>query len=245
MIADRRQDAGSRRAAADHPPGVRLRHGLLGQHRRIVAGAGAKQPAFAVFGDAGSIDGIPTETVRDLRDRALIATLTYSFARITRGAAHARIFGRKKNFPSGNVGGSVSMIRPDGSQPDPKGYTNGALDGPWGIAIDGDDNVWVGNSPGFGTVLLAGDDPKGRPPGTKTGDLIHNFTLGTIPLVTSAVIDPAGNVWVASNWLDLGVVETDSRVSRTSTWGGGNGVTVIYGVAAPVKTPLMGQVQAA
>ena len=151
----------------------------------------------------------------------------------------------KKNFPSGNVGGTVSMIRPDGSQPDPKGYTNGALDGPWGIAIDGDDNVWVGNSPGFGTVLLAGDDPKGRPPGTKTGDLIHNFTLGTIPLVTSAVIDPAGNVWVASNWLDLGVVETDSRVSRTSTWGGGNGVTVIYGVAAPVKTPLMGQVQAA
>ena len=31
------------------------------------------------------INGIPTETVRDLRDRALIATLTYSFARI--GAA--------------------------------------------------------------------------------------------------------------------------------------------------------------
>ena len=28
---------------------------------------------------------IPTDTVRDLRDRALIATLTYSFARI--GAA--------------------------------------------------------------------------------------------------------------------------------------------------------------
>jgi len=37
--------------------------------------------------DAGKwrklIDSIPTETVRDLRDRALIATLTYSFARIT------------------------------------------------------------------------------------------------------------------------------------------------------------------
>ena len=28
------------------------------------------------------IDSIPAETVRDLRDRALIATLTYSFARI-------------------------------------------------------------------------------------------------------------------------------------------------------------------
>ena len=29
------------------------------------------------------LDSIPTETVRDLRDRALIATLTYSFARIS------------------------------------------------------------------------------------------------------------------------------------------------------------------
>src|SRR5580698_2969679 len=31
------------------------------------------------------IDAIPTDTVRDLRGRALIATLTYSFARITAG----------------------------------------------------------------------------------------------------------------------------------------------------------------
>src|SRR5277367_1646022 len=31
------------------------------------------------------IDAIPTDTARDLRDRALIATLTYSFARV--GAA--------------------------------------------------------------------------------------------------------------------------------------------------------------
>ena len=28
------------------------------------------------------LESIPTETLRDLRDRALIATLTYSFARI-------------------------------------------------------------------------------------------------------------------------------------------------------------------
>ena len=32
---------------------------------------------------ASFIDSIPTKTVRDLRDRALIATLSYSFARIT------------------------------------------------------------------------------------------------------------------------------------------------------------------
>ncbi len=34
------------------------------------------------------IDSIPTETVRDLRDRALIATLTYSFARISAALKH-------------------------------------------------------------------------------------------------------------------------------------------------------------
>jgi hypothetical protein len=28
-----------------------------------------------------------------------------------------------------------------------------------------------------------------------------------------------------------------------STWGGGSGLTVIYGVAAPVKPPRIGQVQ--
>jgi len=32
-------------------------------------------------------------------------------------------------------------------------------------------------------------------------------------------------------------------IRRTSTWGGGSGVTFIYGVAAPLKTPLLGQVR--
>jgi integrase len=35
------------------------------------------------IGKTPVLDAIPTDTVRDLRDRALIATLTYSFARIT------------------------------------------------------------------------------------------------------------------------------------------------------------------
>src|SRR6202161_456309 len=42
-----------------------------------------KTPVLDAAGWRKLIDSIPTETVRDLRDRALIATLTYSFARIT------------------------------------------------------------------------------------------------------------------------------------------------------------------
>jgi integrase len=42
----------------------------------------AKTPVLDAAEWRRLIDSIPTETVRDLRDRALIATLTYSFARI-------------------------------------------------------------------------------------------------------------------------------------------------------------------
>jgi hypothetical protein len=35
------------------------------------------------------------------------------------------------------------MIRPDGTQLDPKGFTGGeAVDLPWGVNIDGNDDVW-------------------------------------------------------------------------------------------------------
>ncbi len=46
-----------------------------------------------------------------------------------------------------------------------------------------------------------------------------------------------------SNWNAIEPVVADNPVSRTSTWGGGSGLTIIYGVAAPVKTPLLGQVR--
>ena len=42
-----------------------------------------KPPVLDASEARALLDAIPTETVRDLRDRALIATLTYSFARIT------------------------------------------------------------------------------------------------------------------------------------------------------------------
>jgi hypothetical protein len=50
--------------------------------------------------------------------------------------------------------------------------------------------------------------------------------------------DPAGNV--SNNWNDLEAANAENPIPRTSTWGAGSGVTVIYGVPGPVKTPLMG-----
>ena len=139
--------------------------------------------------------------------------------------------------------GAVNMIRPDGTQPAPMGYTGEAINIPWGLNIDGNDDVWVGNMWARSVTLLAGDNTKGHPPGTKTGDVIHMFQSGSIQMVTDASIDAAGDVWAANNWNLLEAAAGPDPSYPTSTWGGGSGFTVIYGVAAPVKPPRIGKVQ--
>ncbi len=142
--------------------------------------------------------------------------------------------------------GIVSMIKPDGTMPFPAGFSGGgAVDVPWGINIDGNDDVWIGNfSPrGRSVAYLAGENTKGHPPGTKTGDVIYVFKGGTIQMLTDVSIDAAGNVWAANNWNDPKAATDPNPYRPTSTWGGGSGLTVIYGVAAPVKPPRMGPVK--
>ena len=140
--------------------------------------------------------------------------------------------------------GAVNMIRPDGTQPAPMGFTDEALNIPWGLNVDGNDDVWVGNMFSRNVTLMAGDNTKGHPAGTKTGDIIHVFQSGSIQMITDASIDPAGNVWAANNWNSLEAAAKPNPSLPTSTWGGGSGFTVIYGVAAPVKPPTrIGKVQ--
>lgn len=137
--------------------------------------------------------------------------------------------------------GIVSMFRPDGTQPTPRGYGGGTIRIPWGLNIDGNGDVWVASGIAGSVYLLAGDDTKGHPPGTKTGELIHTFTGGSIqPILTDVNIDPAGNVWIANNWFNGDAATAWDPPYNISTWGGGMGITVIYGVAGPVKPPRIG-----
>lgn len=143
--------------------------------------------------------------------------------------------------------GVAHMIRPDGSQLDPLGFTGGgAVDVPWGVNVDGNDDVWIGNlgPRNNGVVFMAGAEAKGHSAGTKPGDVIHVFRSGSIQMLTDVNIDPAGDVWAANNWNDPRAAVMPNPLSRTSTWGGGSGLTVIYGAAAPVKPPRMGRVRA-
>jgi hypothetical protein len=51
---------------------------------------------------------------------------------------------------------------------------------PCGLSIDGQDDVWFGNFYGRGVILMAGENTKVHPAGTKTSDVIHQFQSSSI-----------------------------------------------------------------
>lgn len=139
-------------------------------------------------------------------------------------------------------GGDVSLVRPDGTV---VGTFDGgkSIDSPWGIAVDGNDNVWVANGGGHSITLLCGARPGNCPPGTKTGDAISpasGYIGGLQAAITDVVIDPAGNVWVANNWENPHQGLTRVPDPTQATRFGGNGTVVFFGLAKPVRTPLIG-----
>ena len=144
----------------------------------------------------------------------------------------------------GHEGGSVTLLRPDGSEYPGSPFTGGGLPGPWAATIDGNDNVWISNFAGAHSpiVELCGARTENCPPGFKTGDQISppgGYVGGGLQMQTDLAIDPAGNVWVMNNWQDIdscfGVPD-----EVLSTRCGGQGVTIFYGMAKPVRAPQIG-----
>jgi hypothetical protein len=147
----------------------------------------------------------------------------------------------------GSDGGSVTLLRPDGSEYPGSPFTGGGLPGPWAATIDGNDNVWVSNFAGAQSpiVQLCGVRTENCPPGMKTGDQISpsgGYVGGGLQMQTDLAIDPAGNVWVMNNWQDIASC-FGKPPEELSTRCGGQGVTVFYGVAKPVRAPQIGPVR--
>jgi streptogramin lyase len=101
-------------------------------------------------------------------------------------------------------------------------YHDGGIEIPWGIGVDGNDDVWVAS---FGGQLVSQFDGE-------TGLPIapHGYFSDGLVRITGVSIDPSGNVWLTNNWL-LDPVQTNP---------GGDGLVVFIGLAGPVKTPLYG-----
>ena len=89
---------------------------------------------------------------------------------------------------------------------------------------------------------LCGARTETCPPGMKLGDPISppgGYVGGDMQMLTDIAIDPAGDVWVANNWQDADRC-FGKPPEATSTHCGGNGLTVLYGMAKPVRVPLIG-----
>ncbi len=143
--------------------------------------------------------------------------------------------------------GSVVLLRPDGTPYPGSPFTGGGLPGPWAVAVDGNDNIWVSNfaMPNSPIVQLCGVRTETCPPGFKTGDQISppgGYVGGGLQMQTDIAVDPAGNVWAINNWQDIdSCVGTPSEALSTRC--GGQGVVVFYGMARPVRSPQIGPAQ--
>ena len=143
--------------------------------------------------------------------------------------------------------GNVSALRPDGTPlPGSQFNPTGSIWGAWAISIDGNDHVWISNfAPDGGITELCGARTETCPAGMKTGDAISppgGYKGGGMQMLVDVSIDPAGNAWVSNNWQDPMSCygKPDESVSTRC---GGQGMTVFYGMAKPVRAPQIGPAQ--
>lgn len=139
-------------------------------------------------------------------------------------------------FEGGAGKGSVVLIKPNGELMRKKRpYKGAGMETPWGIAVDGKDTVWVANFTGQRLSQVCGTRPKLCPPGKRTlgGPISPNgsgYAFDGLTRNTGVQVDPSGNVWLANNW----------KQKAVQTNPGGYQMVAYLGIAAPIKTPLIG-----
>jgi hypothetical protein len=129
-------------------------------------------------------------------------------------------------------GGAITLIASDGTSA--TAHTGGGLTIPWGIAVDGNDNIWVADFYGSRLSEFCGTNPAHCPPAVATGEPISpasGFGFDGLARNTGVQIDPSGNVWVANNWKTLPVPNANP---------GGYEMVAFIGLAGPLETPLIG-----
>lgn len=136
--------------------------------------------------------------------------------------------------PDVELHGTVVRVGPDGSL---SRFGGAGMTIPWGIAVDGDDNLWVANFTGQRLSHLCGARistcPSGLPGDPIPSSSDTGYPFDGLQRNTGVQIDPSGNVWLTNNWIKF-PVQTDPF---------GDGLVVYLGMAAPVRTPLIGTPQ--
>ena len=135
---------------------------------------------------------------------------------------------------AGKGGGDVTLLKPNGEPVGGSPITGAGLTNPWGIAVDGADQVWVANFGGRRLSELCGTEPRNCPPGKRsTGAAISpksGYGFDGLVRNTGVAIDPSGNVWLANNWKNAPI----------QTNPGGYQIVAYLGLAAPTRSPQIG-----
>lgn len=227
-------------------------------------GSGPFDVAIASDGSAwvsnsGGLDGsFPSSVARyDLVNGALSRRFIRFLGNTLRGLA----LDSMGNAWVGSLGDNkVYEIQPDdtiiGS------FSGGGMDGPWDVAVDGEDNLWIAN---FGPLQagsnfthgrltkLAGTNPATRPPNKQAGDPISPATGYTVPSAGEQVLlhngcplygkgaDPSYAPMMRQTAV---VIDQAGNIWSINNWKpdfdidatinpGGDGIIIFVGLAAP------------
>jgi hypothetical protein len=131
--------------------------------------------------------------------------------------------------------GSAVLLKPNGELATSRPIRGGGIATPWGVAIDGDNQVWFANFTGRRLSELCGTSPQLCPPGKRqTGAAISpdrtGYGFDGLVRSTAVAIDPSGNVWMTNNWKTVAAHANP----------GGYQIVAYLGLAAPIHTPLIG-----
>jgi streptogramin lyase len=116
---------------------------------------------------------------------------------------------------------SVALVSSDGTVLSGNGYTGGGLNAPRAIAVDGSGNAWVASE--HGTSLAEFASASTANPGALLSPSSGWGSDAMLSEPYALAIDAAGNIWVSNYATDT--------------------LTEFIGLAAPVKTPLLGPVR--
>jgi len=179
-------------------------------------GYGSLEFPVAVAADGNHFGWVGNQSANTVTQISLDGTITNAISCCS-GASGVAVDAQNNIWVANYFGDSVSELSSTGAVIS-AGYTNGGIYHPQGIAVDGTGSVWVANYRGGSLTKLAGANA--ATPGTGLSPSTGYGTDASLIEPYGLAIDASGDVWVS----DYGM----------------NTIVEFVGVAAPVKTPLVG-----